>query len=253
MADAAQAKKRSNHTAHPARKTHSQARCLHINNEKARKILFVTSKKFKMKKRTVFFVTMLIVVMGIATVVACSKLEEKSDVYHTLISSESKADNDRVLVGTSSSDGSLEIELVFDKDRYLSKLEKNLSSSSEHDYVAEDIKIWNEAVNETVFVPVMSVSFFDIDEELGYTVYFNPVTDTTDDCISYYVSSGEIRTTCTGICKKGYKCVGELDKFTQQVYDCRCTNGGDTICSGSCRSHQYTSISLAPIMNSFHI
>lgn len=64
------------------------------------------------------------------------------------------------------------LEMTFDKEKYLSRLEQVLNKTENGDIVVEDVALYLDSVGEGRVYPMMKVSFFDLTNDYGYTTFF---------------------------------------------------------------------------------
>lgn len=169
-----------------------------------------------MMNNKIIILTAAIATLALAAIASCAK---KDDGTHPIPeqSAESTKSHSGYFVAYSEINSS-EITFAFNQDVFMAAFEERLSYSLGHNIVAEDIAIWIEGDR-----PLMSVSYFDVDEEHGNVTYIHPCTDTSSNGIMFYVNSGEIGNSCIGTCNKNsQKCTGELDKLRNLIISCKC-------------------------------
>ncbi len=99
---------------------------------------------------------------------ACSKEKENSSLLS--YKSGTKIEVGKYDRSQKSTDNT--IEMTFDKDKYLSRLEQILKVTLSSDVVVEDVELYFDSVGHDRVYPMMKVSFFDITNDYGYTNFF---------------------------------------------------------------------------------
>lgn len=153
------------------------------------------------------------ITVGTITFVACGK--EKTDTEIQQVAT--KNAEEFKIVGYSKP-GSVEIIPLVDKDAFLARLEQYLNSEEAGRYVSEDLRMWYEPNGEGKYAPLMSVSFFDLKEELSSTVFIEMEEMDEAGMIYYAVGNSSARAQCTGRCDAGCK-----PRYTNGIFDgCPC-------------------------------
>lgn len=137
----------------------------------------------------------LAVIGGAITFVACSK--DKTDTETQQVAT--KNAEDLKIVGYSNP-GSMDIIPLVDKDAFLEQLEQYLNSEEAGRYVSEDLKMWHEPYGDGKYAPLMSVSFFDLKEDCGNTLFILMERMEEDGTVYYAVGNGSIHIKCIGKC-----------------------------------------------------
>lgn len=105
---------------------------------------------------------------------------------------------DATIVGFSESEDG-EINLLIDKESFLEAFEDSLNKDG-GEYVAEDVKIWNEEYHVGDYAPLMSISFYDLKEECGNTLFILLDTIHDNGGICYALNGDSPHSRCSGGC-----------------------------------------------------
>ena len=129
-------------------------------------------------------------------------------------------DTSIVIIG-SSKFGDPKIELLFDKEMFLKYLDAELNKSEKR-YEIEDVKLWNELNYDGTYTPILSISYFDIKEEMGITDFIQPTKLQGSGQMLYAVGNRSRIIGCTGTCK--HTCVAIRDDRNDIVFCQPCTD-----------------------------
>lgn len=146
-------------------------------------------------KKTFFILVASVFTAGTITFVACGK--DKTDTETQQVAT--KNAEDLKIVGYSNP-GSMEIIPLVDKDAFLEQLEQYLNSEEAGRYVSEDLKMWNEPYGDGKYAPLMSVSFFDLKEDFGSTIFIKMESVDENDKVYYAVGDSSPTVNCEGKC-----------------------------------------------------
>ena len=152
---------------------------------------------------------------GVYVAVACSKDTEKAVAEST---KDAKCIDEKPVVVGYSERGSSDIVSLVPKEKFLDWLDVFLNSKEAGLYVVEDFKMWNQPYGEEKCTPIMSVSFFDVVEEVGNTLYIQMEVVSRDDQMLYAVGGGSNNKYCGGTCNS---CYAHLD-WMGNLIDCIC-------------------------------
>lgn len=164
-------------------------------------------------KKIIFALVAIAMAAGAFTFIACNKDSDKVNVE---TQQSTKNIEDSLLVVGDSEQGSLNIIPRIDKEEFLASLEVRLNEEEKGRNVAEDLKMWNEPYNEREYAPIMSVSFFDLKEDCGKTLFIRMETVEEGGLICYAVYPGSTHKNCTGKCNSG--CFAQLDHTGKFLY-----------------------------------
>ena len=129
-------------------------------------------------------------------------------------------DTSVVFIG-SSKFGDANIEMLFDKEMFLKYLDADLNKSEKR-YEIEDVKLWNELNYDGTYTPILSISYFDIKEEIGITDFIQPTKFQGNGKMLYAVGNGSRILRCGGTCNN--PCVEIRDEKGDIVFCQPCTD-----------------------------
>ncbi len=134
-------------------------------------------------------------VAGIITIVACSKDSSSSETQNGLTTQKTPNQSDEIDIAVWSNDS---ISFLFDKDNVLSAIQSRFQDSLKINCVMEDLNIYIVDV-ENEILPVVSISYFDIDNECSATM-FGTLKQYTNRSSSIILTlgCGEIMHRCMG-------------------------------------------------------
>lgn len=181
-----------------------------------------------MKTRTIMATIAVAIIAGVSIFAACSK-EEKKNAHPFAQNKINEADLNEVTVGYLYS-GTSDITLAFDAQDYLDRLEQILNDScswTTNTYIAEDVQIWTDTIDPaaSLYSPVMKVSFYDVTDEQGFTVYIEPrmvASAYNTDIFNLVVGLDEIHSVCTGVCHNPKGCYYTRSAYSGQIDACYC-------------------------------
>jgi hypothetical protein len=130
--------------------------------------------------------------------IGCGK-DNDSPTANAVHSAKSSPKNATIVGFSESEDG--EINLLIDKEGFLKTFENSLNKNG-GEYVVEDLKLWNEEYKAGEYTPLMSVSFYDLKEECGNTLFILLDTIHDNGGICYAVNGDSPHSRCSGGCKK---------------------------------------------------
>lgn len=171
-----------------------------------------------MKKPNWILVILAFLMAGTITV-ACGKDGEKTPMPSN--QSTKEVTEQTVVVGYSRQE-SLDIDLLIPKEQFLLSLENYLNAEEDGRYVAEDIKVWHEEYGDGQYTPLMSVSYFDLNEEKSTTVYINLDMECNNGKVVYTANGASNAVRCEGKCNRG--CHPEKDGHGRVVGCQQCTD-----------------------------
>lgn len=173
-------------------------------------------------KKYIWAIAAIIMVAGIITIVACSKDNPSTESQNGSTSTQKTSgqveeQDDEIDIAVWSNDS---ISFLFDKSNVLSEIQTKFRDSLNIDCVMEDIRIDIIDV-EKEEIPVLSVSYFDLDEEKSVTLfgilkqYVNGPS-----AVTLTLGCREIIAKCTGVnCKETCKAKWEKDPLGWDIFE----------------------------------
>lgn len=163
-------------------------------------------------KNKILAIAAVIVAAGCIVSVACSKGETEQNIPASSAENTTKKLSDEELLNmkiiVATSGGELtsgdELELTFDKEKFLTAYEEYLVTTTGENWVAEDILVSMRQTNIETVRPVLKVSSYNVDEEYYVNDFFVLSTDASKAAFREYVFVGAnaIGAECigTGLC-----------------------------------------------------
>lgn len=163
-------------------------------------------------KKTVWAIAALIAAAGCLASAACSKSETEQIIPAPSAENVAKTPSDaeflemRIIVATSYGEPAVgdEMELTFDKEKFLKAYEEFLVTTTGESWVAEDIIVSMRQTNIETVRPVLKVSSYNVDKEYYVNDFFVLTTDASKAAYRKYefVGANAIGAECigTGLC-----------------------------------------------------
>ena len=202
-------------------------------------------------KKNFLAIAAIILVAGAVTIVACTKdnpinnTQNAQPIQQTSsVKSNDVFRTDEITIAEWTKD---KIKLLFNKQKVLSNIQTKIKESLDMNCIMEDIKISIYEFDKEE-VPILSISYFDLDEEKAVTMYGVLKRHTVGSSSTMLsLPSGGISARCIGSnCGKGCDPVGERNQFgeliiftcspcypkdPQKPYSCSYTPGQELISS----------------------
>lgn len=199
-------------------------------------------------KKIFWAISALVVAAGCIVTVACSKSEAEQNTLAPSVEDVTKKLSDaellnmEIIVATSNDKLTVgdEMELTFDKEKFLEAYEKHLIASTGENWVAEDIMVSMRQTNIETIRPVLKVSSYNVDKECYVNDFFVLSTNASKGtCRNYvFVGAQAIGAECigTGLC--AYQGCDLEEIVPGSKYKCSVCLSPDT--SGTCSKRTFS-------------